>query len=577
LEKRKPVNINRVGRKFKHGWSPQHMLQVYQLNFLLALLPKRRVVYPSMTLQQYCKQDILVKAIAAYDLAARDLSNRYPTELLPKPTKEVAHPPEWWQINFDSATFAMLQEEVASRKRNMHSRSRARQREDIDAYVQAREAKVEEGHLTSAFASLLEKPQIGWDPSELSIERNGEEVTLTDPKEIHDEVSKIQTGVFAASNSLMRRCGLDQANLGSLDDWEEMIAHPARLFPRLLQFLPALAVAVGSSFNLLHLQAIADAFKQRPGAQAVERMLRDLDSVPPSFEDFERALKGCSSTSSPGPTGLSYSLIKAFPLSAKKRLYELLCILWADKTIPGFWKSKFLVMLAKEPGGTPTPDKLRPLGLMETTRKLWTVMILSKIKHAILKCKVLQPNHYGFLPNRGTDSELVQILNILEEAIEHQEGIDLITWDIKKAFDSVSQNIQYLAWRRLGVPRPISAWLVALDNRGTFTVRSPYALNRIANVWNSPSAFADTQRILKEDGFEAEQGLTQGDVKSTLGWVAVFDILLTAMNDLAEQEHLQQVYLRHAGSFLYNSLALAFADDLVTIYTRDQSPIGTVC
>jgi hypothetical protein len=329
---------------------------------------------------------------------------------------------------------------------------------------------------------------------------------------------------------------------------------------------------VGSNFNLLHLQAIADAFKQRPGAQAVERMLRDLDSVPPSFEDFERALKGCSSTSSPGPTGLSYSLIKAFPLSAKKRLYELLCVLWADKTIPGFWKSKFLVMLAKEPGGTPTPDKLRPLGLMETTRKLWTVMILSKIKHAILKCKVLQPNHYGFLPNRGTDSELVQILNILEEAIEHQEGIDLITWDIKKAFDSVSQNIQYLAWRRLGVPRPIAAWLVALDNRGTFTVRSPYALNRIANVWNSPSAFADTQRILKEDGFEAEQGLTQGDVKSTLGWVAVFDILLTAMNDWAEQEHLQQVYLRHAGSFLYNSLALAFADDLVTIsQTRETS------
>jgi hypothetical protein len=70
LEKRKPVNINRVGRKFKHGWSPQHMLQVYQLNFLLALLPKRRVVYLSTTLQQYCKQDILDKAISTYELAA---------------------------------------------------------------------------------------------------------------------------------------------------------------------------------------------------------------------------------------------------------------------------------------------------------------------------------------------------------------------------------------------------------------------------------------------------------------------------------------------------------------------------
>jgi hypothetical protein len=78
--------------------------------------------------------------------------------------------------------------------------------------------------------------------------------------------------------------------------------------------------------------------------------------------------------------------------------------------------------------------------------------------------------------------------------------------------------------------------------------------------------------VLREDGFEAGQGLTQGDVKSTLSWVAVFDILLTAMNDLAAQEHLQQCYVRHAGSFLYNNLAWAFADDLVTISpTRETS------
>ena len=188
-------------------------------------------------------------------------------------------------------------------------------------------------------------------------------------------------------------------------------------------------------------------------------------------------------------------------------------------------------MLSKDPGGSPTPDKLRPLGLIETTRKLWTQMILTRIKNAMLKHKVLQANQYGFMPKKGTDSEILQILNLIEEAIEHHEAIDLITWDIRKAFDSVGQNLQYLAWRRLGVPRPIAAWLVQLDNKGSFTVRSPYSLNRIAQVWQGPSAFADTQRVLREDGFEAGQGLTQGDVKSTLSWVAVFDILLTAMND----------------------------------------------
>ena len=53
-----------------------------------------------------------------------------------------------------------------------------------------------------------------------------------------------------------------------------------------------------------------------------------------------------SSTSSPGPSGLSYSLIKAYPEPTKKYLYGLLCAFWTDHSIPEFWKSSPRIQVA---------------------------------------------------------------------------------------------------------------------------------------------------------------------------------------------------------------------------------------
>jgi hypothetical protein len=372
--------------------------------------------------------------------------------------------------------------------------------------VQHREEAVEDGKLKRTFDSMLERPQIRWDLDSLTIDRNGEEIELTDPLQIHEAVTQHQAKVFAASDSLLKQQGLEKPGLGSLEQWEEVLAHPDRLRTLLLEHLPK-----GHDEN--HFHVIISSFARPPTANAIEHDLQDLV---PSYAEFTEAIRRAPRNSSPGPSGFSYSLLKLLSDPVARYLYDLMLTLWSTQTIPEFWKHKFLVMLSKTQETTATLGNLRPLGLIEITRKLWTNLVLNRVKQAVYKHRILQQTQNGFTPQKGTDSELLQLLSALESALSHEEGIDLMTWDIRKAFDSVGQNLQYLSWRRIGVPPWIASWLVRLDVGGSFTVRSPYALNQLLQAPTDQLASSTAgSLLLRSLGFTAEQGLTQGDVKSS--------------------------------------------------------------
>ena len=54
------------------------------------------------------------------------------------------------------------------------------------------------------------------------------------------------------------------------------------------------------------------------------------------------------------------------------------------------------------------------------------------------------------------------------------------SWDITRAFDTVSKNGMRMAWARLEVPQEWTNWLVQLNEGGMTVVRTPHAIK----VWN---------------------------------------------------------------------------------------------
>ena len=178
-----------------------------------------------------------------------------------------------------------------------------------------------------------------------------------------------------------------------------------------------------------------------------------------------------------------------------------------------------------------------------------------------MECNFLAPQQYGFVARKGTTDELIQLTNILEEANEGCHVIDLTTWDITKAFDSVGRTLQAISWLRMGVPLEIAMWFVNLDHGGFFIVKSPWAMHHLSDISSSSPSGLVIQRA-RLLGFKAKRGFTQGDVLSTTGWVGFFDILLRALEALP---NIGKFYYRGEGLELHSQEAMAYADDLVTV------------
>ena len=164
-------------------------------------------------------------------------------------------------------------------------------------------------------------------------------------------------------------------------------------------------------------------------------------------------------------------------------------------------------------------------------------------------------------------------INGLEDAEELGHELHRTSYDMKKAFDSVSKSLMLLAWQRLGVPYDVAQWLVSMDINGVTVVKTPYSLH----IWEQLMYYSIRTPIDKPDGyttatedstlidaFDAIRGTGQGDVTSPTCWVAVMDILLTALRR-ADNARIDKIYYRSDGPEVYRSEETSYADDLESI------------
>ena len=255
-----------------------------------------------------------------------------------------------------------------------------------------------------------------------------------------------------------------------------MLAEPAYFVQH---FQSALPTSVTKDKDLMELlKQFSEEFHLSLDPRAVTE-LSDSLSADPTFAEYQQVIKSGPPNSGPGLTGLTYGLLKLLPEAVLYDLYCIQLICWKHKYIPAIWQIKLIQFLQKVIGSESLND-LRPIGLIEVTRKAWSIIILRKITNVLKKYPTIAESQYGFRPGKGTDSHLIQLIRVLEEAKEQEFHIDLTSWDQKKAFDSIGKNLQYIGWRRIGVPRSITKWLASLDLNVVYLVKSKYSCHALA-------------------------------------------------------------------------------------------------
>jgi hypothetical protein len=213
--------------------------------------------------------------------------------------------------------------------------------------------------------------------------------------------------------------------------------------------------------------------------------------------------------------------------------------------------------------------------LTEATRKVWTSIIISKIQHASRQFHTMNEAQHGYKRNRGTDSASLVFINLVESAEASKDTSHRTSYDMSRAFDAVSKNVQAIAWRRLGVPDDIADWLVDMDVAGVTVVRSPFSQARweedaymSIRSFSIPPSTAKTHMVYAIDAvqpFTCDRGTGQGNTDSPTCWNAVFDIALTALSLDAQLRGTEHFATGTNGNSIRSS-EIGYADDLVSIH-----------
>jgi hypothetical protein len=279
------------------------------------------------------------------------------------------------------------------------------------------------------------------------------------------------------------------------------------------------------------LQQVMKACEQKELKPGVAEELHDAMQQTFTFEEFNKARLKLTKDKSPGPSGVTNNQMKSWNEKTARAVHDLSNIMWRHHSVPQFWQDRLMTLLPKI-NGVNDLSKVRPISLFENIRKLWAGMVSRRVQSIWHKHNLLHPNQHGFRWQRGTHTAVLHLLNQLELA-DNAEPTYLTMWDIRRAFDSVPKWLQRLAWARLGMATDDLEWFLRLDATGNIYIRTPeFELNReMTKAEEHLKAQLPMLSSITENQFHPERGIGQGDTPSTLIFIAVFDILLTLLDN----------------------------------------------
>ena len=426
---------SRARSSHKDGWSPHYAAMKIHLQTLLQM---RRHTLGQHKCKQWKLPDEARHGISRLvDMwQARCDSLTTPDGAIESLMHLTGKGPEYWRLMVGIPKVEDIDADIQTLKSKMHGQLRTDLRSSINYHCARRETMRELGKTRVVLKSVLGRIGSRKHQDQLFLGAVKESSTRVDvtPLEVHEALTRHFQNWYAMPEHYQE----DQLHNG---DWESVI----QSFPA---FYSATA-HTGVPENLCHL--IYEAIQLKYRKPATCETLRAAFSTTPSFDEFVHQVRNLRNNSAPGMTGCSYNMIKAWPEPVLRAAYDSIALFWENRSVPDHWKWRWLVPIPKKPTDTPTLADLRPLMLTEATRKIWTSIIISKIQAATAQHDTLHCAQNAYLRNKGTNSASLLFINMLETAESDKTPAHRTSYDMSRAFDSVSKNIMRIAWLRLGV------------------------------------------------------------------------------------------------------------------------------
>lgn len=183
--------------------------------------------------------------------------------------------------------------------------------------------------------------------------------------------------------------------------------------------------------SLYHDNILAD-------ADNLEHEIRngEMDADPCTESELKAVLAQTNPKKAPGEDGLTADICRK-AIEAKPELYMAIvnaCLRLGY--FPRIWKQAHIIILPK-PGKITydSPKSYRPIGLLSIAGKIMEKIVAKRILWTLLSKKSLNPNQYGFMPQKSTEDALYDAVAIIRDAVKHKKIVVMISLDIQGAFD----------------------------------------------------------------------------------------------------------------------------------------------
>lgn len=138
--------------------------------------------------------------------------------------------------------------------------------------------------------------------------------------------------------------------------------------------------------------------------------------------------------------------------------------------IPTIWKKAIINPIPKK-SNPKYPIDFRPISLLCSSSKILEKIIANELQSFIEANNILPNCQHGFRKSHSVSTQLLEVMDDFTYSLENKCLIDVIYFDLAKAFDTVPHSLLISKLNNIGIQGNILSWINDYLSYRTFTVR----------------------------------------------------------------------------------------------------------
>jgi hypothetical protein len=164
-----------------------------------------------------------------------------------------------------------------------------------------------------------------------------------------------------------------------------------------------------------------------------------MEDIVISPSDIIKSISNLKNSVSQTPDQIPSYYLKQVSSSIAKPLATLFNLSLRLGKVPDLWKKAIVIPIYKK-GLKSKPSNYRPISLTSVICRIMEHIIHSKLTSHFEKHNIISTIQHGFMRNRSTLTQQLNLLNELTKNYENKQMSDAVYLDFSKAFDSVSHS-----------------------------------------------------------------------------------------------------------------------------------------